>query len=145
MAESLVARVPVPVDRQVRASVREAYLARVRSVGLAEEKYVADRLERVVLRLRKSAGWLTQLAECATALSAVYFDEPEADSRLTQEGRRHILAALYYLCSPRDVIPDFDPGLGYVDDALVLNRCVATLRSRWPALHRTAVTLAERP
>ena len=35
-----------------------------------------------------------------------------------------IVAALLYVLSPIDLIPDFVPGIGYVDDALVVAACL---------------------
>jgi len=36
-----------------------------------------------------------------------------------------IVAALLYVLSPIDLIPDFIPGVGYVDDALVVAGCLS--------------------
>jgi uncharacterized membrane protein YkvA (DUF1232 family) len=36
-----------------------------------------------------------------------------------------IVAALLYVLNPFDLIPDFIPGVGYVDDALVVAVCLA--------------------
>lgn len=38
------------------------------------------------------------------------------------------VAALAYVLSPVDLIPDFLPGVGLVDDAAVVAACVASLR-----------------
>ena len=39
-----------------------------------------------------------------------------------------LTATLLYLISPIDVIPDFIPGLGLIDDALVIALCVSIVR-----------------
>jgi uncharacterized membrane protein YkvA (DUF1232 family) len=78
------------------------------------------------------------MAQIAQALGLVYFREGDRQRRLTDLGRRHILAALHYLCHPFDVMPDFGPS-GYVDDALVINRCLSVLRNRWRDLHRSVL------
>lgn len=40
-----------------------------------------------------------------------------------------IIAALIYVLSPIDLIPDFVPILGYVDDAAVVTACLAFIQS----------------
>ncbi len=47
-----------------------------------------------------------------------------------------LLAALFYLCDPYDVIPDRVPGTGFVDDAIVLNDCLQRIEQEGPELHR---------
>lgn len=58
-----------------------------------------------------------------------YLDEEKID-----EVRASILAALFYLCNPYDVIPDFIPGTGFVDDAYVLNISIKVLYKRYRKL-----------
>jgi uncharacterized membrane protein YkvA (DUF1232 family) len=38
-----------------------------------------------------------------------------------------VVAALLYVLSPIDAIPDFIPGIGYIDDALVVGACLALI------------------
>lgn len=40
-----------------------------------------------------------------------------------------VAAAVLYFVSPVDAIPDFIPGLGYIDDAAVIMACVRMVRS----------------
>lgn len=40
-----------------------------------------------------------------------------------------ILSALIYFVSPIDVVPDFIPGLGYIDDAAVIGLCLKWVES----------------
>jgi uncharacterized membrane protein YkvA (DUF1232 family) len=39
-----------------------------------------------------------------------------------------IVASLLYVLSPIDLIPDFIPGRGYVDDAMVVASCLSMVR-----------------
>ncbi len=40
-----------------------------------------------------------------------------------------IVSTLLYLCSPIDLIPDFIPGLGYLDDVAVVMACLKLVES----------------
>jgi uncharacterized membrane protein YkvA (DUF1232 family) len=129
------------VDQERRAQIRSAYQDSVTRVGPREDEYVKERLERVVSRLHTQGGASLQLARTARALGHVYFLECDLDRRLFDPGRRHILAALYYLCDPFDVMPDFRTS-GYVDDALVVNRCLSALRNDWHELYKSVLEAA---
>jgi uncharacterized membrane protein YkvA (DUF1232 family) len=93
-------------------------------------------------RLRTQGDWLHKLAVTSDALGATHFGEKDAHVRLTHPGHRHILAALFYLCDHKDVIPDYEVSIGYVDDAIVMNRCLVILRNRWRTLYATAQHLS---
>jgi uncharacterized membrane protein YkvA (DUF1232 family) len=44
----------------------------------------------------------------------------DSDWRLEEEDRRRVLQALSYFSEPEDLIPDDIPGLGYLDDAIMI-------------------------
>ncbi len=77
-----------------------------------------------------------KLGATAEALYKAYMEARSVKARLAEPGRREILAALFYLCNPYDVIPDYSPGSGYLDDAIVINSCLAALRARSSSLYR---------
>ena len=47
-----------------------------------------------------------------------------------------IIGALVYFISPVDAIPDFIPGIGYVDDLAVMAAAIATLGTHIKVEHR---------
>ena len=53
----------------------------------------------------------------------VVLDDDQVDAAIAA-----IVAALLYVLSPIDLIPDFIPIIGYVDDALVVSACLAMVK-----------------
>jgi uncharacterized membrane protein YkvA (DUF1232 family) len=52
----------------------------------------------------------------------------DADWRLEGEDRKRVLNALAYFADPDDLIPDRVPGLGYLDDAIMVELVVQDLK-----------------
>lgn len=53
-----------------------------------------------------------------------------------------VLAALFYLCNPYDIIPDRVRGTGFVDDAVVMNSCLRRVEEEAPDLYRQITAAA---
>ena len=66
-----------------------------------------------------------------------------SDSRVPWYGRALVVLAVAYALSPLDLIPDFIPVIGYLDDALIVPAAVLVARRMIPeavmAEHRTAI------
>lgn len=80
---------------------------------------VPNKLESMELRhLNDGVQWLGSMLERVKAIYGMIFDKEYHVSRRTK-----LLAgaALIYFVLPTDVVPDFIPGIGYLDDALVLS------------------------
>jgi uncharacterized membrane protein YkvA (DUF1232 family) len=52
----------------------------------------------------------------------------DVEWRLEGEDRAHVLNAIAYFVDPDDLIPDRVPGLGYLDDAIMVELVVQELR-----------------
>jgi hypothetical protein len=52
----------------------------------------------------------------------------DADWPLSDDERRPVLAALAYVCDPEDMIPDDIPGIGLLDDAVMIELVFRELR-----------------
>lgn len=48
--------------------------------------------------------------------------------RLPKEDAKRVLNALAYFCEPEDLIPDNTPGIGFLDDAIMIELAVRELR-----------------
>ena len=53
--------------------------------------------------------------------------------RLPEADAARVLNALAYFCEPEDLIPDHIPGLGYLDDAIMIELVAAELRHEFEA------------
>ena len=52
----------------------------------------------------------------------------DADWELDEQERSPVLSALAYLCDPEDIIPDNIPGIGLLDDAVMIELAFRELR-----------------
>jgi uncharacterized membrane protein YkvA (DUF1232 family) len=75
--------------------------------GLEAPEFVRERLRRL--------GLLVQMLE-------------DAEWRLTGSDRARVLDALSYFVDPDDLIPDRIPGIGYLDDAIMIELVLQELR-----------------
>jgi uncharacterized membrane protein YkvA (DUF1232 family) len=84
----------------------------------AKELLVQIRSSRVPTFIRDR---LDQLDIMIAMLSDVEWRLPERDSA-------RVINALAYFCEPEDLIPDHIPGLGYLDDAIMIQLVVDELK-----------------
>ena len=84
------------------------------AVSLLEEALATDSPEFVTSRLRK----LERLIDMVS----------DAEWRLEGRDRARVLDALAYFADPEDLIPDRVPGIGYLDDAIMVELVVRELK-----------------
>ena len=105
--------------RRVLKTVRSGQSAENEDVVLREAEALLDQVRRteapefVQVRIEKLAG-----------LVAMLLDE---DWRLEGADRKRVLNALAYFADPDDLIPDRVPGIGYLDDAIMVELVVQDL------------------
>jgi uncharacterized membrane protein YkvA (DUF1232 family) len=105
-------------DRDLRHFRRELLKAR-ESVGIAEDEEILAAAGDVVSAMRSSelpdfvAERLEKLENAIAMLT-------DPDWPLEPSERSPMLGALAYLCDPEDIIPDDIPGIGLLDDAVMI-------------------------
>jgi uncharacterized membrane protein YkvA (DUF1232 family) len=113
-------------ERDLRHFRRELDKARD-AVRIADDEEILSAAKDLAASLRTSKlpdfvterfGKLETLLEMLT----------DGDWRLAERERGPVLAALAYLCDPEDLIPDSIPGIGLLDDAIMIELVFHELR-----------------
>lgn len=106
--------------RQVLQKVRKGKSAAKEEVVLAEAQALLDEVKSTDAPsfVRSRIGQLSKLIDMLE----------DADWRLEGEDRKRVLNALTYFADPDDLIPDKVPGLGYLDDAIMVQLVVEDLK-----------------
>lgn len=116
------------IPATLRSEIKQYYLASIDECSDEEIEYVNKKFRRTIERLERSSNPLEQeLARFSYTLHELLLDELQTGF---EEHHRYIIAALFYLCNPFDVIPDFNVQDGYLDDAIVINLCMSELKIR---------------
>lgn len=76
--------------------------------------------------LRGATKWINSMLERVGLLYAMIRDREFSISAKT---KGLVGAALLYFVLPTDIVPDFLPGIGYIDDALILTTLWNLIRS----------------
>ena len=113
-------------DRDLRHFRRELRKAR-ESVQIADDEEILGAASELVGSMRRTdlPDFVTErLAKLETLLAMV----GDAQWPLDERERSPVLAGLAYLCDPEDLIPDDIPGIGMLDDAVMIELVFRELR-----------------
>jgi hypothetical protein len=109
--------------RHFRRELKRAHEA----VSIADDEEIlaaaADLVE--TLRQSKLPDFIAERLQKLRVLQAMLTD---ADWPLSEAERSPMLAALAYVCDPEDIIPDDIPGIGLLDDAVMIELVFRELR-----------------
>lgn len=124
--------IPIKLAPDLKKKIRQSYKDAIDDTSGDEVDYVKNKIDRVLNRLAKThSKWMRELYAHAFAMRkccATRLLDAEVERCDLNHSDKRIVAALFYLCNPYDIIPDHIPGEGYVDDAIVLNTCLKDLK-----------------
>ena len=124
---------PKKLDSNTKRTCREIYQQLIEAEPQPQEEYVLKHWPVVLNGLQANRqSWHMSLAAYAKGLFELYIKRTQEQTPESGSAERLILAALHYLCDPYDLIPDFDPDKGSLDDAYVLNLCLKELEKKHP-------------
>jgi len=105
-------------DRDLRHFKRELQRSR-ESVSIADDEEILGAASEFIAKLRQSdlPDFVNdRLVKMETLLTML----TDPDWPLDSDERSPVLAALAYACDPEDIIPDEIPGIGLLDDAVMV-------------------------
>jgi uncharacterized membrane protein YkvA (DUF1232 family) len=113
-------------DRDLRHFRRELKKARA-SVEIADDEEILSAAADMVQAMKRTdlPDFVTERLEQLDTMMAMVTDE---DWPLKDDERNPVLSGLAYLCDPEDLIPDDIPGIGMLDDAVMIELVFRELR-----------------
>jgi uncharacterized membrane protein YkvA (DUF1232 family) len=113
-------------DRDLRHFRRELHKAR-ESVQIADDEEILGAAADLVAVMRRTdlPDFVTERLQKLETLLAMVMDHRWP---LSEEERSPVLSGLAYLCDPEDLIPDDIPGIGMLDDAVMIELVFRELR-----------------
>lgn len=102
--------------RKARDAVRNSEDAEI--ISAARESFINVTATRVPHYVRERIDRLRAMVEMLE----------DQEWRMTRTERERVLASLVYFCDPDDLIPDNIPGLGFLDDAIMVELAFRELR-----------------
>jgi uncharacterized membrane protein YkvA (DUF1232 family) len=121
-SKEIVNQAPKP-SAQAKQALQIAFEQAISEFAEEELNYVRSKIVRkVISTATSSTAWVVQVSRHYGSLY-LSLESMIVDTIELENDTRTIGAALFYFINPFDVIPDFHPYLGYVDDALVLSDC----------------------
>ncbi|MEM9403994.1 MAG: YkvA family protein [Pseudomonadota bacterium] len=98
------------------------------TVADAEEDEIVDAIRDVIQNIRSNGplpDFITGRMPALELLTEMLSDEAW---RLPKHERERLVATFIYFCDPEDLIPDDIPGIGYLDDVIMIELLMRDMR-----------------
>jgi len=91
-----------------------------KSAAEADEAKIIEAVQALIDRVRKTKKTPSFVREAVQVLDDLVHMLQDTDYELPKAPRSEMLGALAYFANPEDLIPDQVPGLGFLDDAILI-------------------------
>lgn len=91
-----------------------------KSAADQDETHIVEAVHGLISRVRKTKKTPSFVREAVQVLDDLIHMLADKDYELPKAPRAEILGALSYFANPEDLIPDQVPGLGFLDDAIMI-------------------------
>ena len=124
-----VAKTTYSAFNSIAANVEKRYEQSRRTISEIDVHYALDKTGEKLKTLKSNASNAAQqLGRQVKLLYQMLKDATSGKFKAPWATVSAITAALLYFVSPVDLLPDFVPGAGLIDDALVIALCVSVIR-----------------
>lgn len=114
-------RITFQLDESDTAYFRKLYADAKKEAASQDPAKVVEIVRAMIGRVRGLRRVPSFLEEAVSTLEALIGQLEDADWALPKTEAGAITAALAYFANPKDLIPDNVPGLGFLDDAIMIS------------------------
>ena len=131
MARIFTKKLPSKLDKSTKDLITKSYLDAIKSIENDEFEYIKSKISRKLsITKNASISWVAELSQNYRQLYNALLDYQKGKIKLSKKSYKAIGAALFYFINPFDIIPDYTPGIGYLDDFCVLATCISIFSKR---------------
>lgn len=98
------------------------------AVDHADETVIVDAIREVIGAIRDAGPLPDFISGRLPALEGLIRMLDDEDWALPSREREQLLATFVYFCDPEDLIPDDIPGIGYLDDVIMIELLTREMR-----------------
>jgi len=113
-------KVSFTLDEQDANYFRNLYRTARKHASEEDEPKVVREVKKLIAAVRESPRVPSFVAEATRTLEDLMEMLEDEDYDLPRTVKKQALGALAYFANPQDVIPDHIPGLGFLDDAIMI-------------------------
>lgn len=121
-------KLPEKLDKNTRKIIEDSYIESIKSIGEIEYDYINKKIQnKIVNNIDASIDWIPKLSLYYKKMYNAFNDHFNIHKSFSEYGIKCVGAALFYYVNPFDIIPDYTPVIGYLDDYYVFFLCIETI------------------